>query len=59
MIFVVQRDASIASHAVSKIDTESFSHPTGVAIWTVENRAIAVVKEIANFAKILCKSLFV
>ena len=59
MVFVIQRHASIASHAVSKINTQSFTHSTGVAIRAVEDRAITVIKKIANVAKVFCESLFV
>mmetsp|Transcript_19364 Transcript_19364/g.39809 ORF Transcript_19364/g.39809 Transcript_19364/m.39809 type:complete len:255 (+) Transcript_19364:147-911(+) len=59
MVRVVQGDTGIAPHAVSKVNPQPLSHPARVAIRAVKDGPIAVVKEIANFAKVFGKALFV
>mmetsp|Transcript_25979 Transcript_25979/g.57238 ORF Transcript_25979/g.57238 Transcript_25979/m.57238 type:complete len:81 (+) Transcript_25979:477-719(+) len=58
MVFVVQRHASVASHAMSEVDTQTFTHSTGVTVRAVEDWAITVIIKIANVAKVFCKSPF-
>jgi len=59
MIFVSERNTRIASHAVTKVNAQSFSHSAGVAIRTVEDGMRPIIVQMADATKVLCEWLSV
>ena len=54
MVVVGKGDASIATHAVSKVDAKTKTHPACVTVWAVKDGARPVVVEMAYATEVLC-----
>lgn len=55
MFVILQGNACVATHTVTKVDTKAQPHAAGVAVGAMENWTRAIVIQVANSAKILGK----
>jgi hypothetical protein len=57
MLVISQRNTCIASHAMAKINAQTQTHPTSVAIWAMKNRPRSIVVQVADATEVLRKDL--